>query len=465
MASPEPIASQRPTRVRYIALGFLCSMAFVLYLDRVCISQALVPMKDEFGLTNTQTSFVLMAFTLAYGLFEIPTGRWGDRYGSRRVLTRIVLWWSAFTVFTGCVWKFSYDLGVVPMPYPLSEWFAPIPLVLDSLVLLVVVRFLFGAGEAGALPNAARILIRWFPAVERGRMQGAFQASMHIGGTVAPMVAAAIIAGAGWRWTFFIFGLTGVFWAGLFFWWFRDSPAENPAVNPAELLHIGSPPHGDIGHHESVPWGEVATHPNVWLLGITITMSAFKTYLFFSWYPTYLQEARQVSNEFAGQLAALALLGATAGSLLGGVISDRIARYAADRYRARRLLCLALYLLAAASLIASVNVDWSPVSAFLCALACLAISCQLPTWWAVAFEVSGKHTGSLFGLLNGTGVFGAISSQYFFGAFPDWRKSLGHVGRDQWDPAFYVCAGLLVTAGFLWQFIRQLPAVGESDHA
>src|SRR5262245_15368829 len=99
----------RPTRVRYVVLAFLCSMAFVLYLDRVCIAQALAPMKEEFGFSYTQTSLVTIAFTVAYGLFEVPTGRWGDRYGSRRVLTRIVLWWSVFTALTGCVWKFSHD--------------------------------------------------------------------------------------------------------------------------------------------------------------------------------------------------------------------------------------------------------------------------------------------------------------------------------------------------------------------
>src|SRR5207244_4182454 len=113
MPSMPPAISEiplpRPTSARFVALFFLCSMAFVLYLDRVCIAQALVPMKKEFGLENTHMSLVSMAFTLAYGLFEIPTGRWGDRYGSRRVLTRIVLWWSVFTALTGCVWQFSYE--------------------------------------------------------------------------------------------------------------------------------------------------------------------------------------------------------------------------------------------------------------------------------------------------------------------------------------------------------------------
>ena len=92
----------------------------------------------------------------------------------------------------------------------------------------------------------------------------------------------------------------------------------------------------------------------------------------------------------------------------------------------------------------------------------MSISCQLPPWWAVAFDVSGKHTGSLFGLLNSMGVFGAIASQFFFGAFADWRKDQGFEGRDQWDPAFYLCVATLFLAGMLWQFVRQRNAVGES---
>src|SRR5438270_565288 len=73
-------------------------------LDRVCISQAAGAIKDEFNITNERFSYVLMAFTLAYGIFEIPTGHLGDRYGARKVLTRIVVCWSAFTMLTGACW-------------------------------------------------------------------------------------------------------------------------------------------------------------------------------------------------------------------------------------------------------------------------------------------------------------------------------------------------------------------------
>src|SRR5262249_51370488 len=111
-----------PTRVRYGVLAFLAAMTFILYLDRACINQAAPIIKKELGISGTQLGLVFGAFTLAYAIFEIPAGWWGDRYGSRRILTRIVICWSFFTALTGAAWGFGA---------------------------LLVIRFLFGAGEAG----------------------------------------------------------------------------------------------------------------------------------------------------------------------------------------------------------------------------------------------------------------------------------------------------------------------------
>ncbi len=121
--------NQQRKNVRFLVLAWLCSLAGILYLDRICISSALSDIQQDLGISNTQTGIVLMAFTLAYGLFEIPTGHWGDTIGSRRVLTRISLWWSTFTVLTGAC---------------------------SGLSMLILVRFLFGAGEAGAFPHGQR---------------------------------------------------------------------------------------------------------------------------------------------------------------------------------------------------------------------------------------------------------------------------------------------------------------------
>src|SRR5687768_17456784 len=149
--------TEEPTRVRYGVMAYLCSLAFILYIDRICIGQAGTVMKAELDLTNFQWGLVGVAFQIAYAVFEPTTGHWGDRYGSRWVLTRIVLWWSAFTALTGCVWGFSAELlpGVV----------------VNGFLLLLAIRFLFGAGEAGALPNAARVVSQWFPPGRRGPAQ------------------------------------------------------------------------------------------------------------------------------------------------------------------------------------------------------------------------------------------------------------------------------------------------------
>src|SRR6266849_2169154 len=234
------------TRVRYGVLAFLCSLSFVLYVDRICISQAAPSIESDLDISHSNMSIVFAAFTVAYGLFEVPTGRWGDRYGSRGVLTRIVVWWSAFTVLTGCVWKFGYN---VRLPWTDEQ----VPL-FDSFLLLLLIRFLFGAGEAGALPNAARVVARWFPVGGRGPAQGLINTSALIGGAVAPVIAAYVIEWRGWRWAFFLFGLLGIVWALGFYRWFRDNPTEHPAVNEAERRLITSGAAGPLrSEHPPVP--------------------------------------------------------------------------------------------------------------------------------------------------------------------------------------------------------------------
>jgi ACS family glucarate transporter-like MFS transporter len=430
-----PAPAQRPTRARFVVLGLLCSMAFVLYLDRICMGQAVVPIEAELGLSDTRMGFVHIAFTIAYGLFEVPTGHWGDRHGARRVLTRIVLWWSAFTALTGLCWGF---------------WS------------LVVVRFLFGAGEAGAFPNSARIVKRWFPAAERGRYQGFFLAASLVGGSVAPGLAGWLIDSIDWRWTFGVFGIAGVVWAAVFAWWFRDNPSTHPAVNDAERALLGPAPHAD-SVDVAVPWRAVAANRNIWLLGTIITLCAFNTYLYFSWYSTYLQKARGVDNLDAGWFSSLVLAGGAIGTLAGGFAGDWIGCASATRTWQRRLWSAATLAIAAVLLVVAVNCDSPLATSMFASVSLLALQCQQSVWWTCAIEISGRHVGALFGLMNGVGVFGAMASQAYVGTFADWRKGLGYTGRDQWDPLFIAFYVTLLAAAFLWLFVDATRTVGDGD--
>ena len=137
-----PVASEAPTNARRTLLWYSASLAALLYLDRVCISQSQSAISTELGLTKNDMGTVMSVFSLAYMLFEVPGGWLGDRIGPRAVITRIVVWWSTFTMATGLATGFWSLSGI---------------------------RFLFGVGEAGCFPNMTKAFSNWFRGEDRTR--------------------------------------------------------------------------------------------------------------------------------------------------------------------------------------------------------------------------------------------------------------------------------------------------------
>lgn len=457
------LADTKPTRARYGIMGYLCALAFILYLDRNCIGQAATAIQKDLGLSNTQMGFVFGAFTVAYGLFEVVTGHWGDRFGSRRVLIRIVLWWSAFTALTGCIWKFSFASGLhIPLPGG-----AALPLVFDSFLLLMLIRFLFGAGEAGALPNTARVISRWFPPDRRGPSQSLINTATLMGGAVAPVVAAYLIREMGWRQTFWIFGSLGIVWAFFFGSWFRDDPAEHPSVNAAELRYIAGnmPPSAAPDMHLAIPWRHVLACPTVWLMGMIIICAAFFTYMVYSWLPKYFISARLVGEEMSGWLSGYVQAAGAVACILGGFLADYLTRRTGSRRLALRSMGVIGLGVASVAVAASIHCDQPFAAATLLAIALSAAAIQISAWWGAITDISGRHIGALFGLCNSMGVVGAFGSQVFLGAFADYRKGLGYEGRAQWDPAFYYYAGALFIGAVCWFFVNPDRSAVEPTNA
>jgi MFS family permease len=470
MAATDPLpvdlitpTSSRATRVRYGVLAFLCSLAFLLYIDRNCISMASKDIEQAMGISHTEMGFVFGAFLVAYGLFEVITGRWGDRFGSRGVLLRIVLWWSAFTALTGCVWNFTLDSGLgIPLPWSDYE----VPILLNGFMVLLLVRFLFGAGEAGALPNAARIVSRWFPASERGGAQGLVSTATLVAATVTPVATGYLIHEAGWRLTFVLYGALGLIWVAFFFAWYHDDPDSHPLVNDSERRWItgGRLAEQSREPHPPVPWRRVLSSRSVWLLGVVITCSAFFSYLFYTWYPTYLREGRGVSPITSGWLSSLVMAGGAIGCVLGGYLHDGLVRRTGNRYWTRRLIAFSGLSGAAVALLTSLLFSSPVAAALVTALASMCSLMVLPTWWASVTDISGKHVGAIFGLLNSMGVPGAFASPVFFGWFADSMGELGYVGRERLDPALFVYAGVLLLGAVGWLFIDPTRSVvGELE--
>ena len=192
-------------------MGFAVALAVIQYIDRVCISQAAPLVSEDLGLSPRQMGYVFSAFTLAYALFEIPAGYLGDRIGPRKVLLRIVLWWSFFTVATGWAWN----------------WLS-----------LVTTRFLFGAGEAGCFPNLAKAFHRWLPLARADAGPGPPVDERPLGGRGDAAARLLCLQHVHWRTAFLLFGLLGVAWAAVFFAWYRDDPRAHPAVNAAEAALV-----------------------------------------------------------------------------------------------------------------------------------------------------------------------------------------------------------------------------------
>src|SRR5262245_25472660 len=231
-----------PVRGRVLAFAFL--LAVVTYLDRICISAAAPFMMEDLGLSLLQTGVVFVSFTLPSSRFEIPSAWLGDVRGPRRVLTRIVLWWSACTMLTGAA---------------------------RGLYSLVAIRFLFGAGEAGAFPNIARSFSRWFPVRERGRANGVMFLGSRIGGMLSAPIAVLLVTRWGWRASFVFFGAIGVVWAAAWYAWYRDRPEDHPDVNAEELAWIrqdrkpeeAAPVHDRDAAH-TTPWRALLTSRNLY---------------------------------------------------------------------------------------------------------------------------------------------------------------------------------------------------------
>src|SRR5215471_5891910 len=251
------------THTRYRVVALATGLAMITHLDRACIATLAPGIVKDLALTTVQMGYVFTVFQLAYALFEIPTAWWADRRGTRRVLSRIVLWWSAFTAATGAA--FSYPV-------------------------MLIVRFLFGVGEAGAWPCAARTFSRWIPGPERGTVKGIFFAGAHLIGGLTPALVLWMLHYLTWRQVFFCFGAVGVVWVAIWFTWFRDDPSEHASVSAAELQTIVQQRLPDSGHVSGEGyWRRLIASRNMVALSIMYIPNCMIFYFCITWLPTYLR--------------------------------------------------------------------------------------------------------------------------------------------------------------------------------
>jgi ACS family glucarate transporter-like MFS transporter len=421
------VPTQTPTGVRHLVIVFAVALAVVTYIDRVCISQAAPLITKELGFSKEQMGYVFSAFTLAYALFEIPSGYLGDRFGARKVLMRIVVWWSFFTAATGWAWNFTS---------------------------MAVTRLMFGAGEAGCFPNLTKAFTTWLPPEERTKAQGILWMSARWGGAFTPPLVALVLKFMSWRHAFEVFGGIGLVWAFFFYRWYRDNPRDNKNINAAELQMIEAHQHLASGH-ANVPWGKFYRSKQVWLLCIQYFCLSYSWYFYITWLPTYLQEARHLSLANGAILAMLPLFFGGCGSFLCGIFYPAMNRLTGDVGKSRRLMASIGFFGAAAFLLLSSMLQ-DPIWAMIAmGMASFFNDLVMPGSWAACMDVGGRYAGTLSGTMNMVGNLGGALYA------PTTAYILNHTNNN-WSMTLYVSAAVYFAGIFFWLLLDPVTPLEES---
>jgi ACS family glucarate transporter-like MFS transporter len=410
-----------PVRARDRVLLLLFLLTVVTYLDRVCIGTMAGAISKDLGLSPRQMGTVFSAFILGYVLLEIPGGWLADRFGARLLLPRIVLWWSVFTAATAGAWSFTS---------------------------LAVIRFLFGAGEAGAFPTCSTVVLNWFPKAERGRANGLLLMGSRLGGAVAPALVIALMQTLGWRRTFVAFAGLGVVWAAVWVAWYRNRPEEHPGVSPAELAEIHS--EGPPVPRAALDWRRMCRSRNLWALCAMYSGYTYGLYFYLTWLPTYLRERRGLSWAGVGLGAALPLLVGAVANIAGGYLTDALVRRWGLRW-GRRVpavagLCGAGLFLAVAALASSNALNLAAL-----ALSFGAADLVLAVCWATCIDLGKQNAGSVAGVMNSLGQIGGMFSPFLLGwLLEKWGS---------WTLPLLISATYYVVSGLLWFWID--PEAGD----
>jgi MFS transporter, ACS family, glucarate transporter len=432
MTTPSSPSPESGTRIRWLLIGWLFVLSAVAFLDRVNLSIAGTRLAADYHLSDVQFGLLSTVFLLGYALLQTPAGWLADRWGPRRVLAGGVIWWGIFTALTAAV------------PTSLQ----------NPILLLLLARFLLGAGEAVMYPCSNQFVARWIPSHERGLANGLIFAGVGVGSAASPVLITHIIIHHGWRSSFWICALVGLA-AGLI--WFvasRDTPDQHPFVSASELAFIRSGlattseqsnremPNVSAGSLKvkTVPWREILKHREVWLITLSYFGYGYVAWIFFAWFFIYLARVRGMNLKSSAFYATLPFLAMAIGCAVGGVFADfltkRVSRKAGRCGVAAFGLALSGLFLACGSI-----VDSAPLASVILAGGAGALYVSQSSFWAISADIGQSFSGSVSGFMNmGGQLGGAVTASLtpFIAV---------HFG---WTTSFLVAAALALLSSAAW---------------
>lgn len=360
----------------------------ITFLDRVALSSASSNIMDNLHINTIQWGWILGMFTLAYASFEIPTGWLGDKFGGKKILIRVVLWWSLFTILTGLA---------------------------SGFIMLLIVRFLFGVGEAGAYPNTSIILSKWFPVLERGRAQATIWGASRIGAALTPFIVLPIQQKFSWHISFYTLGFVGLIWVLFFIFWQKEDPTQSKNITKDELDYILAnrdlPIQNEI---EKTSFWSGFKNKNLGFLLLMYVCYAVGAYFFQSWFHTYLQKGRQIPTQQLIWASSVPYLLAALGCFMGGWLSDKACLRFGKKWGRRMVPMIGLFVSGICIICASLVND-NLTCIVLLGIGMAFMDLTAPVAWAVAMDLGGTKSGTVSGAMNSAGLLGAYLSTVVFG--------------------------------------------------
>ena len=417
---PEPSGAARPaepSKVRWMVLAAICLVYFVTYLDRVNISVAAPAMAKDLHLSLTHMGLVFSAFSISYAVLQIPGGLFGDKVGPRKALT-----------IMGVLWSITTGLTALP----------------SGILGLALARLGVGVAEGGAFPTATRAFTSWIPSSQRGLAQGLPHSFARLGGAIAPPVVIALVLGYGWRGAFAVLGALSLVWTGLWVWFYRDRPRDHWLTNTAEveMLDREATPAQASEEAGRTPWKALFRR----MLPVTIADFCYgwSLWVFLTWIPSYLTDARGFNLKQLALFASLPLIAGVLGDTIGGISSDFIWRSGHPRLArsgqvAAGLLLSLIFVLPAPFVASPVTAVWLLSASFFC------LESANSPLWALSMDIGHQYAGLGGGMMNtGFGIAGIISPV----VFGFLVQSTGN-----WAIPFILSSTLLLIGAFVTRFI------------
>ncbi len=412
-------AGEPSTRIRYRVIAVSIAMAFILYLDRVCLGEIIKneSFRADFGASKEQLGEVLGAFFFTYALFQVPAGWASDRFGARRMLTIYIILWSLMTGITG--WA-------------------------STISTLLLARLAFGVAQAGAYPTSSGVVRRWFPLQRRGIASGWISFGGRLGGTLAPFLTTVLIIGLGsWRSVLVSYFLVGLVVALLYAWVVRDDPEQHPGVNDGELRLIANPP-----EPLRPTWRQFfgtlqacSLNRSLWLNSASQFGTNVGWTFLITWLPSYLADSQSVAAVKGATMVTLVLAVGMPGQLIGGFLGDAAVSKLGLRWGRVFVPAVALTTAGCAYLAClSLQSIWLIVAC--CAVVSIMTDISNPSTWAFMQDVGGTNTAAVFGWANMWGNFGAAFSAWLVPQLMTWGEASGQ-GTDL---VFIFCGGAFFVA-------------------